>query len=115
MHHLLAPLIRFLLTVGILFSVQPVLPGWGAEQIVQRRVVIGIKGMMCASCGQEIEKILTRVTGVVTVKVDLSYDRATVTYDEHKVTPHHLAEVIRKAGYEAMLPGEAHPLPPSGR
>jgi copper chaperone CopZ len=81
----------------------------GAEQTTQHQVVISIKGMMCASCGQEIEKTLKKVGGVGAVRVDVPNDRATVFYDERKVTPRQLAEAVRKAGYEAILPAESHP------
>jgi len=79
------------------------------ELPANRQVVISIKGMMCSSCGQEIEKSLRKVAGVRTIWVDVPNDRATVSYDERKVTPRQLAESIRKAGYEASLPTEAIP------
>ena len=93
----------------------PLSPAFGAEVPGHRQVVITIKGMMCASCGKEVEKSLKKVTGVVGVTVDVPNDRVTVTYEELKTTPRQLAEAIRKAGYEVILPAEGHPAPAAGR
>jgi len=109
MRHLPGVLLVVILAVGVAVAVPAVCPASGVEQPAQRQVVIIIKGMMCSSCGQEIEKSLKKVAGVGTVKVDVPNDRATVSYDERKVTPRQLAESIRKAGYEASLPTEAIP------
>jgi copper chaperone CopZ len=115
MRHLPGVLLVVLLAVGVAVAIPAVCPAAGAEQPVQRQVVITIKGMMCSSCGQEIEKTLKKVTGVGMVTVDVPNDRATVSYDERKVTPRQLAEAIRKAGYEAILPAEVPPAQPAGR
>jgi copper chaperone CopZ len=98
-----------LLAIGDEIIIPALSSASGAEQTTQRQVVISIRGMMCASCGQEIEKTLKKVGGVGAVRVDVPNDRATVFYDERKVTPRQLAEAIRKAGYEAILPAESHP------
>ena len=107
-----------LLTVIIVLTPVAVIPALSqatdSEQPAHRQVVISIKGMMCSSCGQEIEKSLKKVAGVGAVRVDVPNDRATVFYDERKVTPRQLVEVIRKAGYEATLPAES-PAPPARR
>lgn len=103
------------LALGTPFAAAMVSPVFGAEQPVHSQVVITVRGMMCASCGQEIHKTLKKMAGVVAVVVDVPNDRATVTYDERKVTPRQLAEAIRKAGYEAILPSVAHPAPAAGR
>jgi copper chaperone CopZ len=102
MQYFFGALLRVLLAVGVACSAPPVLPASGAEQTAHRQVIITIKGMMCASCGREIEKTLSKVAGVVTAKVDLPNDRAAVIYDPRRVTPHQLAEAIRKSGYEAI-------------
>ncbi len=87
----------------------------GTEQPHVSQVVITIRGMICSSCGKEIEKSLKKLDGVGAVRVDLPSDRATVSYDERKVTPRQLADAIRKAGYEALLPAEPPLSPPKGR
>ena len=113
MRHL--PGMLLLLSVAVTFPAESVVqPASGAEQPALRQIVLTVRGMMCASCGREVEKSLKKVAGVVTVVVDVSGDRATVTYDERKVTPRQLAEAARKTGYEVLLPAEApHPAPPA--
>lgn len=86
------------------------IPGAGIK--TQRQIVITVKGMMCASCGKEIDKTLRKVPGVLSVTVDVPGDRVTITYDETVTHPRQLSEAIRKAGYEAVLPAETRPLPP---
>ena len=115
MSHLPVFLLVILLGVGIDSAIPVLCQASGAEHAAYRQVSISIKGMMCSSCGQEIEKSLKKVAGVTEVKVDVPNDLATVSYDERKVTPRQLAEVIRKAGYEAKLQSEGHSPPPSGR
>ncbi len=100
MPYVIGALSTLLLVVSTALFSSPVS---GATQAPQSRVVITIKGMICASCGGEIEKTLNKMVGVVAVKVDLPTDRATVTYDQRKVTPPQLVEAIRKAGYEAFF------------
>lgn len=109
MRHLPGIFLTVFLACAVDIAIPALCPSSGAEHAAQRQVVISIKGMMCSSCGQEIEKILKKVVGVGAVKVDVPSDRATVSYDERKVTPRQLLEAIRNAGYEAMLPAEAHP------
>ena len=115
MRHLSGILLMAFLAISADVAIPALCPAFGAEQPIQRQVVITIKGMMCSSCGQEVEKTLKKVTGVGAVQVDVPSDRATVFYDERKVTPRQLAEAIRKAGYEAILPAEVHSSSPSVR
>ena len=104
MRHLHFILFMSLIVVGVEATNPAVCPASGPEQSAQRQVVISIKGMMCSSCGREIEKILKKVAGVSAVNVDVPNDRATVFYDVRKITPQQLAAAIRNAGYEALLP-----------
>jgi P-type Cu+ transporter len=114
MHNLPGILLTVYIILGPAVAIPARCQAADSEQPAHRRVVISITGMMCSSCGQEIEKSLKKVAGVGTVKVDVPNDRVTVSYDERKVTPRQLAESIRKAGYEATLPAES-PAPPARR
>ncbi len=104
MIHIPGAFLKLLIFFGVVCFVSQLRPGYCVERPVHSQVVIIIKGMMCASCGREIEKNLNKVPGVLSAKVDLVNDRATINYDRSKVTPQQLAEVIRKSGYEAILP-----------
>ena len=115
MRHLPCLFLLYLLAVGLDVDIPSLCLASAAEQTAYRQVVISIKGMMCSSCGQEIEKTLGRMAGVGPVKMDVPNDRATVSYDERKATPRQLVEAIRKAGYEANLPAESHSSLPAAR
>ncbi len=66
------------------------------------KIDIGIQGMHCASCVSTIESALAAVPGVTRAVVNLSAERATVTYDPALVTPAALVKAIAKTGYTPM-------------
>lgn len=74
------------------------------DRVDHRQVVIAVKGMMCESCGKELEKVLKKLPGVGAAVVDVANDRAMVTYDERQINPRQMVEAIHKAGYQAQLP-----------
>ena len=58
-----------------------------------------IEGMTCAmGCAKTIEKKMAKMEGVKSAKVDFDTRIAMVEYDEAKVTPTSLEEVVKKAG-----------------
>jgi copper chaperone CopZ len=58
-----------------------------------------IEGMTCAmGCAKTIEKKMAKMEGVKSAKVDFDKRLAMVEYDEAKVTPSSLEEVVKKAG-----------------
>ena len=58
-----------------------------------------IEGMTCAmGCAKTIEKKMAKLEGVKSAKVDFDSRIAMVEYDEAKVTPTTLEEVVKKAG-----------------
>ena len=58
-----------------------------------------IEGMTCAmGCAKTIEKKMAKMEGVKSAKVDFSKKLAMVEYDEAKVTPTSLEEVVSKVG-----------------
>ncbi|MGY0391499.1 cation transporter [Bizionia sp. KMM 8389] len=58
-----------------------------------------IEGMTCAmGCAKTIEKKMAKMEGVKSAKVDFDTRMAMVEYDEAKVTPTTLEEVVKKAG-----------------
>ena len=71
-----------------------------------RETTIAVSGMFCSSCSSVVEQALKKVDGVIEVQVDLTTDQARVRYDGNRVTPRQMTEAIRKAGYQARLPGE---------
>ena len=74
------------------------------------RVDMPVVGMHCAACAVRIEGALGQAPGVARATVNFATGRATVEYDPAATAPGDLREVVRGAGYDAVLsaPGEHH-------
>lgn len=74
-----------------------------AEQLVQTQVtVLDIQGMKAGSAAQ-VEKALTALPGVSTVKADEQAGVAVVIFDPVKVKMDELTQAVRQAGYLAQF------------
>ncbi|KAK3816900.1 MAG: copper P-type ATPase CtaA [Linnemannia elongata] len=62
---------------------------------------LSIQGMTCASCVGSIEKSLKTAPGLVSIKVALLAERATIEYIEGETTPREIADLIDDIGFEA--------------
>ncbi|KAG0274648.1 hypothetical protein BGZ95_009577 [Linnemannia exigua] len=62
---------------------------------------LSIQGMTCASCVASIEKSLKTAPGLVSIKVALLAERATIEYIEGETTPREIADMIDDIGFEA--------------
>ena len=49
-----------------------------------KKITIGVTGMTCASCAQNIEKALNKLDGVNKASVNFSLEKASVEYDSAK-------------------------------
>ncbi|MBE0476559.1 MAG: copper-translocating P-type ATPase [Coriobacteriia bacterium] len=67
------------------------------------RLSLEIRGMTCASCVAVIEKTLERSPGVSDVSVNLATESAMVDYDPARIDADAIVEVVRKAGYTAIV------------
>lgn len=61
--------------------------------------VIKISGMSCKFCAKSVEKSMTSVEGVESVKLDLTSGLATVTYDKQSTNPEKIASIVEKETY----------------
>jgi Cu+-exporting ATPase len=68
-----------------------------------KRLDLPIKGISCASCVAKIEKGLSRLSGVVDVKVNLATERAAITFDPSQVHISDFIRTIQDLGYEAAV------------
>ena len=59
-----------------------------------------IEGMHCAGCSTRLEKILNNLDGVEIAKVSLEEKKATIKYDEAKISLENIKEAIQDAGFE---------------
>lgn len=67
------------------------------------RAELPLLGMHCSACAARIERALNRAEGVETANVNFATTRATVQYAPLRTSPQQLREVVRKAGYDAIL------------
>jgi P-type Cu+ transporter len=75
------------------------------------RIVLPIEGMTCATCAGRVEKALDALPGVQAT-VNLSSEKADITYDPVRADPAALAGAIERAGY--AVPHETRELAISG-
>jgi Cu+-exporting ATPase len=72
------------------------------------RVDLPVVGMHCAACAVRIEGALAHAPGVSKAAVNFATGRATVEYDPAATAPAALRDVVRGAGYDAVLPQAGH-------
>lgn len=58
-----------------------------------------VKGMHCASCSSVIEKTFKKVEGVHSAEVNYGTEKAKVSFDPSKTSPHDLSKHIEPLGY----------------
>jgi Cu+-exporting ATPase len=75
---------------------------------------IPIDGMTCTSCASRITRAVRKLDGVESVRVDLGSDSARVGFDPGRTSLAIVAEVVRRAGYEAQV-DRAEPFTPGER
>ncbi len=59
-----------------------------------------IEGMHCTGCSTRLEKVLNNLEGVETAKVILEEKKATIKYDETKISLESIKEAIEDAGFK---------------
>jgi copper chaperone CopZ len=64
------------------------------------QVTITVLGMHCSSCVKRVERALSAVKGVKTVKVDLAANQATIEVDPERINTGHLGDAVRKIGFQ---------------
>lgn len=64
-----------------------------------------IEGMTCASCVDRIEKVISKLSGVKSVTVNLATEQAKVTALSGTITYEDLFKAVSKAGYHAVRLG----------
>ena len=61
---------------------------------------IKIEGMHFAGCSTRLEKVLNNLEGVEIAKVSLEEKKATIKYDETKISLENIKESIEDAGFK---------------
>lgn len=61
---------------------------------------INITGMTCAACSSRVENVLNKKDGVDSIAVNLLQQRATIEFNEDKISLEEISETIDRAGFE---------------
>lgn len=69
---------------------------------MERKEILKIKGMGCASCALRIENSLKKLNGIKEIKVNFLQEKAILKYDPEIVNLENIIEKIRDIGYDAM-------------
>lgn len=69
----------------------------------KKKVSLLIQGMHCASCAVNIQKELSKQSGVVEANVNFATEKATVMYDPDITAPTDLINAVHDSGYEAVV------------
>ncbi|MEK6848708.1 MAG: cation transporter, partial [Nanoarchaeota archaeon] len=64
---------------------------------MRSKIIIGIEGMHCVSCGRNIEKSLKKVPGIVEVNVNIMAKKGFINAEE-KISEHVLKEAVARVG-----------------
>ena len=72
----------------------------------EKHITLPILGMTCANCVAAVERNLKKADGVATANVNLSSERAAVSYDPTSSTLGDLISLVKRAGYDIAM-GEA--------
>ena len=70
--------------------------------IKMKNIELKIKGMHCTGCSARIEKILGNTEGIIKVQVSFEEKKATIDYDETKITLEEIKKEIEDAGFEVI-------------
>ncbi len=70
-------------------------------------LTLAIGNMACAACSARIEKRLTKMQGIETATVNLTTERAHITYDARTTSSADIIAVIEKLGFTAQLATDA--------
>lgn len=70
------------------------------------RIQVAIKGMHCASCSARIEKVLSAMSGIKTVSVNLASETMDVEWDSSQTGLDEIAAKIDGLGFELVKPQE---------
>lgn len=77
-------------------------PPEGAVEKLQ----VKIGGMSCSFCVSTIEKGVSRIDGVLDVKVNLTHEEALITFDPARAKPSEIKETIQDLGYTVRDPNK---------
>ncbi|NXC47004.1 ATP7B ATPase, partial [Penelope pileata] len=72
----------------------------------ERTVAVNVVGMTCQSCVQSVEGQISKVKGIVSIKVSLEWNNALVKYLQSEISPEQICQEIRDMGFDANVAEE---------
>ncbi|MBU4277083.1 MAG: heavy metal translocating P-type ATPase [Proteobacteria bacterium] len=73
--------------------------------MAQQHVELPVVGMTCARCAANVERTLgKKVTGVAQASVNFGTETASVDYDPEQTSLEDMAQAVKDAGYQLILP-----------
>ncbi len=76
----------------------------GFELVVNaKEIKLDIEGMTCAACSAAIERKVSKVAGVKNISVNLTTNKADVSYDSSQVKISEIIHIIKKLGYDSRI------------
>lgn len=76
-----------------------------AAGAAERMIQLKVSGMTCPSCSYQVESSLKRLQGVKQAHADADAGRATVIYDDGRVSVQKMLRALYEAGYPARPAG----------
>lgn len=71
------------------------------EEFILKEVILNIEGMHCTGCSNRLTKVLNNIDGVERAEVSFETKKATIKYDESKVSVETIKAEIEEAGFKA--------------
>jgi len=71
-------------------------------EVINDKVMLKIGGMTCAMCVKTIEDTIKRLDGISSVNVNLSAEKAHITYNPKMTTVAEMKRAIEEAGYQYL-------------
>ncbi|KKG09234.1 heavy metal translocating P-type ATPase [Methanosarcina sp. 2.H.A.1B.4] len=75
-------------------------------KVEKDKVTLNLQGMSCASCAANIEKILTKTEGVISVSVNFPLEKAVVEFNSSLISVREIIAAVQGIGYGASVPAE---------
>ncbi|XP_066401045.1 copper-transporting ATPase 2 isoform X1 [Molothrus aeneus] len=72
----------------------------------EHTVVVNIVGMTCQSCVQSIEGRISKVKGILRIKVSLEQNNAVIKYRRSEISPEQICQEILDMGFDANIAEE---------
>lgn len=75
-------------------------------KVEKDKVTLKLQGMTCASCAANIEKILNKTEGVISVSVNFPLEQAVVEFDSSRISVREIIAAVQGIGYGASVRAE---------